>query len=227
MRNLSCFERIRAVGISGLAAVFIAVVVPSTTSAATLGLNLLFPDVASGIIDVVYDAGSDNLSLTGISLQLDEAGGGFLDLDVLGVFAISVEIDSSGLLVANPGNQISVTGEIGAFTSGTLIDGDITAFGFVGDSSGMVLEFAFTVTGGDLATVGDFATFGVGGSIVGTGSNTFVNWNSSWNNLIFDIPSTGSATSDTAPTPEPSTALLLWGGIVALAVRSRRRQSRA
>lgn len=224
MRNLSSIERVRTIGIGVFAAVFTALVMPSTASAVPLNLNLLLPNVFSGIIDVVYDSANDDLTLTGPSFQLDEAGGGFVDLDLLGVFSISVEIDSSGLLVANVGNQISITGEIGAFNSGTLIEGDITAFGFAGDSNGMLLEFAFTVTGGDLATVGAFLTFGVGGSIVGTGFNTFSDWNSSWNNLIFDIPSTGSATSDTAPTPEPSTALLLWGGIVAMAVRGRRRR---
>lgn len=227
MRYLSCIEWARAIGLSWLAAIVFAMVLPSTTSAAALNLNLLDPDVLSGLIDVVYDSGSDDLTLTGTSLQFDADGSGFVDLDVLGVFSISVEVDSSGLFVSNTNNKINVGGEIGGFTSGSLIEGDITAFGFAGDFDGMVLEFAFTVTGGDLASEGDFLTFGVGGSIVGTGSNTFTNWNSSWNNLLFDIPSTGSGTNDSAPVvvPEPSTALLVWGGFVALAVRARHRRA--
>jgi hypothetical protein len=226
MRFGNAFGGLRARAVGGIAALAAIGLAPATASATPLNLILQLPDVVSGLIDITYNAGTDVLSMSGVSLELDDDGSPpNIGLDVLGTFVIDAEIDSSGNLVLSPtnaSNTITVTGEVGPYTSGTLITGDLTDFGWSGGSSGMVLEFTFDVTGGDLASVGGFGTFDEGGVIVGTGSNTFSSWASSWDNLFFGIPGTGSGTSDTAPIPEPSTALLLYGGIAALALRSRR-----
>jgi hypothetical protein len=193
----------------------------SKASATPLNLDLHHPDVLSGSIDVVYDAGTDAFSASGFALELDDDGVlPNIQLDAPGGFSIAATINDLGALVGSTGT-ISLTGTIASegFLSGTLLTGELTDFGFVGDAAGMIFEFAFDVTGGDLAP--DYPS-PHGGVIMSSSLNSFGGFGSSFDNLIFDIPGTGAGTSDTAPIPEPSTALLLGAGLGVLALRRRR-----
>ena len=188
--------------------------------AVPLNLTLLLPDVVSGTIDVTHVASTDAFSASGFALELDDDGVlPNIQLDAPGGFSISAVITDAGVLTSG---SISITGTIASegYVSGTLLTGDLTDFGWFGDTSGMIFEFEFDVTGGDLAASYAGAP---GGVILGTGANTFGGFGADFNNLIFDIPGTGAGTSDTAPIPEPGTALLLGVGLLALArTRARR-----
>jgi len=188
--------------------------------AVPLDLILLLPDVASGTIDVTHVAGTDAFSATGFALELDDDGVlPNIQLDAPGGFSISALIDDAGVLTSG---SLSITGTIASegYVSGTLLTGDLTNFGWAGDAAGMIFEFEFDVTGGDLAPSYAGAP---GGVILGTTLNSFGGFGSDFDNLIIGIPGTGAGTSDTAPIPEPGTALLLGLGLLALArTRARR-----
>jgi hypothetical protein len=204
--------------------VFLAAIslLPSAAFATPLNLTLLLPDVVSGTIDVVYDAGTDTFSASGFAFELDDDGVlPNIQLDAPGDFDIIAAIDEFGALSAG---TLSITGTIASegYNSGTLLTGSLSDFGWAGDASGMIFEFEFDVTGGDLAPV-----YGglPGGVILGTTLSTppgFSGFGSSFNNRIFDFEGTGAGGADTAPIPEPSTALLLGAGLGALALYRRR-----
>lgn len=193
--------------------------VPSLALATPLNLILEpSPDVTAGTIDVTYNAGTQTLSASGFSLQLD-----FVNLDNIGFYTVVAGVDNSGTFTGS--GTISITGDKTPFGDPLLL-GNLTNFGWFGDGAGMLLEFEFAVTGGSLA--GLFS--GPGGSILSSGSSTFTDWNSSWDNLLDfgfgPTPGTGAGTSDTAPVvPEPSTGLLLALGLTVLGRRSRRSTS--
>ena len=200
--------------ILGLFATFLLGSAPAM--AAPLGLTLAdTPDIVSGFIDVNYDAGSNALSADGFALQLDAPGinaiaGGLFDLDAV--------IDNAGNLV---GGSFSIFGTIAGlgFNSGTLLTGNLTAFGFP-DAGGNPLEFLFTVTGGDAA-----ALFGADGGMILGQTGFGGDWGSDFDNLISGIPGTGQGSADTAamPASEPGILFLQALGLAMLFLARRRR----
>ena len=177
-------------------------------------LNLVLeptPDIVSGTIDIQYTAASDVFSATGFAFDLDG-----LNLDAPGSFSLSAIIDEFGVLSSG---TLSILGtQAPLLNSGTLLTGSLTNFGFAGDATGMLFEFEFDVTGGDLAPAYSGAP---GGVIMSSTLNSFSGFGSDFDNLIFDILGTGGGISDTAPIPEPGTALLLGLGLALMGSRQR------
>ncbi len=176
--------------------------------ATPLGITLFdFPDIMSAFIDVTYDAAGDSLIASGTALELDDDGVGPPLAISGGSFDLSASIDDTGTLV---GGTLSIGGTVAAlgFSSGTLLTGDLLAFGFP-DAGGDPLEFLFNPTGGDAA--GLFS--GLPGGVILTGSSFGGSFTENFDNLIGGHPGTGSGVANTAPVPEPSAlALLLAGG---------------
>jgi hypothetical protein len=113
-------------------------------------LNLTLADTPDFLIQlttVAYDAGTDSLTATGTAANLDDDG--TTESITGGSFTLTASIDASGALSSG---TLSVGGTIASlgYNSGTLLTGDLTAFGFL-DSGGDPLEFLFEVTGGDAA----------------------------------------------------------------------------
>ncbi len=171
----------------------------STLEAAPLGLQLnAAPDIFSSFIDVSYDATSDTLSASGFALNIDDDGIGPPHAIVGGLFSLTAPIDGTGAL--GVGGTISITGTVPTLgmTSGTLLTGTITEFGFK-PAGGDPLEFRFDVTGGDVASVYGSARGGIILSASGfTGSFT-----SDFDNLSAAEANSGAGAADTAPAREP------------------------
>ena len=116
----------------------------SIGQAAPLNLTLLdTPDIVSDFIDVTYDAAGDSFVATGFARELDDDGSVLPENIVNGTFNLAATIDAAGNLVSG---SLTIGGTVASlgFNSGTLLTGDLTAFGDP-------LEFLFDVTGGDAA----------------------------------------------------------------------------
>lgn len=172
------------------------------------------PDIFSGFIDVVYDAGADQFVANGFALTLDDGSGPAIGITG-GTTNITAGIDAFGTI---NGGTVTVNGTIPSlgFSSGTLLTGDLTQLGFATNGADL-LEFVFDVTGGDAAPLYGNTPAGI---ILGFGgfSGSF--------DADFDntqgTPGTGSATTDIAPmVPEPATLGLLLFGSAAI-IRRRR-----
>ena len=176
------------------------------------------PDIASGFIDVVYDADDNLFAADGLALSYDDDGMGQADNILNGLFSVDAVINDDGM--AESGN-IAISGEVQGF-SGELLSGSLVDFGFAG-SGGMILEFIFSVTGGDLAA----AYGGVGtefGVILDLNSGNYSgDWTMSFDNLQGG-QGTGIGVADTAPlVPGPATLALF--GAAGLGLTSRRRRA--
>jgi hypothetical protein len=190
-----------------------ALVLAGPASATPLNLTLGYPDVLSGLLDITYDSSGTTFTATGSSLQIDYDGVSTpQDLDAPGSFLLTATIDNSGNFSTG---SISITGSetsapLPDLAGPTLVTGTLTGFGYSGDASGIVFEFTYTTTGGDLASSGT-----PGGVIMSTTLYSFSGFGSDFNNLLFgSIAGTGSGVSDTAAlVPEPSVALLVACGL--------------
>jgi hypothetical protein len=188
--------------------------------AAPLGLTSKAPDVTSDFVKVVYTASTDTFTATGSTATFDVNGIAPQDYNIntggspSEQFAINMTVNpSNGVPVSG---TINLTGKINtppvdntapplSETSGTLLTGNITNFGFP-TNGGTVFEFLFTVTGGDLAsfyggvgaTAGSIVNeqSGEAGDIAFTGSFT-----SNFQNTSNQFSVNG--VSDTFVVPEP------------------------
>src|SRR4030095_101321 len=116
-----------------------------------------FPAFDADSLFVAYDSDSDTLFAVGINNVTLDLGGeaGIHGLDGTG-FRLNLANPANTLEGAGPSGTISITGEIPdlGYTSGTLLTGDVTDFGFVesGDpDSPFELQVVFAITGGDAA----------------------------------------------------------------------------
>ncbi len=172
------------------------------------------PDTFSSFIDVAYDASTDALTADGFALELDA------DAIAGGTFDLDATVTDAGVLTSG---SISIGGTIASqgFNSGTLLTGTLTEIGFP-DAGGNPLEFFFSVTGGDAASL--YGGIGARGGIIlsAMGGTGFAgDWTADW--------STGTSFLSTAdvgtPIPSPTAAslglgFLFMGGVV----RPRRRR---
>ena len=199
----------------------LAIIATSSARADLLNLELLdFPDIFSGFIDVMYDAGTDQFTATGFALTFDGDGGSQENITG-GVFTIAGTIMAGGVFSSG---SLTVEGDVSGFGT-TLLTADVVDFGFL-NGGGDLFEFLFEVTGGDLA-IAEF--YGGPGTIVGVILDA--NFGGTGFNGSFDqdfnnndgIPGFGLGVSDTAPIPGPSALLVLLaaGG---LGARQRRRR---
>jgi hypothetical protein len=183
----------------------------SQAQAAPLNLTLLdTPDIVSSFIDVNYDATSDVFTASGFALELDDDGSVPAETITNGTFNLEANIDASGAL---NGGTFSIGGTVDSlgFNSGTLLTGNLTAFGFpdLGDDP---LEFLFSVTGGDAAGL-----YGSIGGIVLTGGTGFTG------DFAFDFSGDGTAVADVAPVPLPAAVWLFGAGLLGLVGVGRNR----
>lgn len=174
------------------------------------------PDILSGFIDVSYDAPSNEFSVEGFALRLNDGQGPAHNI-ANGSFAITATIDETGTAV---GGTLDIGGGVAGFGP-SLLTASFIGFGF-DPGGGTLLELLFEVTGGDLAP-----DYGGAGALVGVildmvGGGYSGDFTRSFDNLISGTAGTGRGVSDTAPLipGPPVAALLLLGGL-------RRRRSRA
>ena len=190
--------------------------------AQAIPLNLLlvdFPHITSGFIDVTYDAGTEQFVASGFALTLADGSGPPEIISFTSPnYNITSKIDALGIAISG---TLTITGTVGSFMSGTLLTGDLFAFGFRPEG-GDPLEFLFDVTGGDLAP-----SFGpIVGTILG-GTNFGGSFAANFDNLINGIPGTGLGVNNTAPIPEPGTlSLMLLGSGAFLAFLRKRRTTK-
>ncbi|MBI1927243.1 PEP-CTERM sorting domain-containing protein [Candidatus Poribacteria bacterium] len=183
----------------------------STVAQATpLNLTLPpFPDIMADFIDVTYDAGTHAFSAMGFAETLDDDGS-VPPETITGItktFTLSATIDNLGVL--QPGGTLTILGKVPSlvFNSGTLLTGDLTAFGFP-NAGGDPLEFLFNVTGGDAAGL-----YGSVGGVILSSSGFGGSFATNFDNLGGLGPGNGNGVADVAPIPEPSTILLFMTGL--------------
>lgn len=170
------------------------------------------PDVISSFITVTYNATTGVLNADGFALSLNFAAGpdGSAMIDD-GLFTLAANIDNSGALSTG---TITLGGTIDSmgYSSGTLLTGVLTDFGFVaGNDGGDPLEFLFDVTGGDLASMYG----GTGGIIMGfTGATG--DFSSDFSSDPFN------ASADVAAVPVPAAIWLMFSALAGLASIRRR-----
>lgn len=122
---------------------------------------------------------------------------------------MSASIDDAGTL---GGGTLSVGGTIASlgFNSGTLLTGSLTALG--SDAATGVIDFLFSVTGGDAA--GLFGSIGA----VTLGSTGFSG------SFAADFNNNGDGTADVRRVPEPAALWLFGAGLLGLFAFGRRRR---
>ena len=186
----------------------------SQAEAAPLNLTLLdTPDIVSGFIDVTYNATTDTFSASGFALELDDDGSIPSETIAGGTFDLSASIDASGLLASGTLDIGGTVASLG-FNSGTLLTGDLTAFGFP-NAGGDPLEFLFSVTGGDAA--GLYGGAGSTGGVILAGGTGFTG------DFTADFTGGGMAVADVAPVPVPAALWLFGTGLLGLVGLGRNR----
>ncbi len=184
--------------------------------AAILDLTSQNPDLFAGslTIDYVASGGSTgSLSVTGFPTSFNISGTSTPDYPVIGgndAYSITALLNkATGQPISG---SLSITGIIsGLASSGTLLTGQLTQFGFPPPPGGDVFEFVFKVTGGDLAPyyngqVGVEATALTGSGFDGSFGDSF---NSPASQTVSDNFPVGSV-------PEP-TSVIVWAGFGLLA----------
>ncbi len=183
-----------------------------------------WPDIFSDTSGIyTYDADTNILTITSRaqtimytsdvgSLSPIYDGSGLL----YGWYTAQFLVDGSGNFAGNSGGLLiegSLTSGVG--TKQTLLQGNITNFGWTYNEGKPIFDYVFEVTGGSLES---YFLNGYGYSYSTIGITT---WDGSWGE---DKNHSGSKVkTDTVPVPEPSTLMLLGSGLVGLGLYRWRR----
>lgn len=177
-----------------------------------------FPDLFITFVDVSYTTGSPGTlsvvpGLFGSTVQLDD-GSSLYTLTGPGI-GLSANIDSSGVF-SGGSFFVDGTNSVLGFNSGTLLTGNLIAFGFPDNlAQSQLFEFLFTVTGGDAANL-----------YLGNGATAYIAFPSEPFNGSFDLSFASNSLFGTGPVniliPEPSTAVLVGLGFLGLLAAARR-----
>lgn len=205
-------------------AALVAVLTTSHVHAALLGLVQQPPDITSQFILVNYASGVFDALGTPTAFDIDGVAPPDYSINSPKSFHLQASINSgTGALISG---TLSITGKIPALSanSGTLLTGNLTAFGFQ-NSGGDIFEFKFQPTGGDLASY--FGT--LGGVILDAAGSNF---NGSFTSSFTNDPNKlgfGVGGADTFAVPEASSiCLVLASGVLSAGlIRLRKRTSPA
>ena len=131
----------------------ITIIDESPAVGSTLNLAQENPDLYAGFLSAQYSPTSGstgNFTATGWPLSFNISGSNTPDYPTIngGTYTLSASISQTGVPLSG---SLNVTGTIPGFaTSGTLLKGTLSQFGFA-PGGGDIFEFIFNVTGGDLA----------------------------------------------------------------------------
>jgi hypothetical protein len=190
----------------------------------TLNLAQQNPDLYAGFLSAQYSPTSGStgtFTATGWPISFNISGSNTPDYPTIngGTYSLSASVSQTGLPLSG---ALNVTGTIPGFaTSGTLLKGTLSQFGFA-PGGGDIFEFIFNVTGGDLAPYYHGKT---GVILAATGSG----FTGSFTTSFATDPSQAASDNFTVnPVPEPSSAWLLLSlltiGMPALVFRRLHRQ---
>jgi len=180
--------------------------VAAPAHAAPIGLDLAdAPVLFSGFLEVRYQADADLLTVLGFALSLDD--GGEVPMAIAGGgFDLSATITADGQAV---GGEIVITGEVAGLGGTTpLLTGNLVDFGFL-DDGGDLFEFAYTVTGGALATRDAFGAPGAPFGVIVDANFGTTGFNGSFDDDFDNTNGGEQGIAETAPIPEPASVLLL------------------
>jgi len=214
----------------------LAVVLGGSSADATL-LNLTLPsspDIVSQFIDVSWANQDSIFHADGFALSI-RSGSGEVAAITDGLFAINIKTDGTTAASGTAVDDLLVTGNVtvdGTPYSGTLLTGQIAQFGSSPTFRTGLFEFVFDTSGGALAPLFG-SQFGVVLGMGGAQSTYFGEFlppsnTTRFGNTNLGVP--GDASADlapiptAAPLPEPSTLLLVGGGIAALVLYTSRRR---
>ena len=197
--------------VKALISLLVVVVFCASADASLIGLTKSPPDITSDFISVSYNATTHSFSASGLAEFMDLDGIKPADDRTIqdGDFNIAAVINSAGQATSGTFTVLGTIPEMSA-NSGVLLTGSLFEFG----SGGSLMDFVFTITGGDLASL-----FGskVGVNLASNGGFA--------GSFAGNFQNTGSGVSDMFSVPEPVTlSLLLAAAPIALLRRLRRGQ---
>jgi hypothetical protein len=183
----------------------------SGANAALLGAGelLLEPDILSTQPSgYKYDSSTGELYVWATPAVITQ-GGVNTPVAAGGSYALRIYVDNLGNFSSGSmGDDLVIIGN-----GGTLVSGEVTAFGWDNPINGyVVFDFFFTPTGGTL----DFGSLGGGTIFVEKGLSFTGSWMADHQGKTLK--------TDTAPVPVPTTLLLLGSGLMALLGVKRRIQ---
>ncbi len=123
---------------------------------------------------MTYDATSGTFTATGVASSLDD-GTTLHNFTVPGAVDVAATITSAGGL--QPGGVLTFTGQVLGFgATNPLLTGDLTTLGF--DNNSDVIEFLFSVSGGDLAPL-----YGGSAGVILRATGFLGNFNNDYENI--------------------------------------------